>query len=161
MGSSRNCIRDRGPPAFLTVQGKNLLWEGYFSLDSRERKPAVFTEAFFHFLKFRFLRCYLNNVHNIEFQISPDLLVTMVLTCQSTPTTLCINLACKIHWHKGFVLVTKQYMNIALGHHPHYKQPALWRHFSFRSPYFFYRLTVGVEVVYFHFITLTHTHHSR
>jgi hypothetical protein len=30
---------------------------------------------------------------------------------------------------------------------------------SFRSPYLFYLLTVGVEVVYFHLITLTH--HSR
>jgi hypothetical protein len=28
---------------------------------------------------------------------------------------------------------------------------------SFRSPYRFYLLTVGVEVVYFHFITLRHT----
>jgi hypothetical protein len=31
----------------------------------------------------------------------------------------------------------------------------------FLSPDFFYLLTVGVEVVYFHLITLRHTYHSR
>jgi hypothetical protein len=30
-----------------------------------------------------------------------------------------------------------------------------------RSPYRFYLLTVGVEVVYFHLITISYTHHSR
>jgi hypothetical protein len=31
---------------------------------------------------------------------------------------------------------------------------------SFRSPYLFYLFTVGVEVVYFHLITLRHTPQS-
>jgi hypothetical protein len=31
---------------------------------------------------------------------------------------------------------------------------------SFRSPYVFYLLTAGVEVVYFHLITLRHTPQS-
>jgi hypothetical protein len=31
---------------------------------------------------------------------------------------------------------------------------------SFRNPYLFYLLTVGVEVVYFHLITLRHTPQS-
>jgi hypothetical protein len=33
-------------------------------------------------------------------------------------------------------------------------------HFRIRSPYFFYLLTVGVEVVYFHLLTLRHTPQS-
>jgi hypothetical protein len=31
---------------------------------------------------------------------------------------------------------------------------------SFRSPYLFYLLTAGVEVVYFHLVTLRHTPQS-
>jgi hypothetical protein len=37
---------------------------------------------------------------------------------------------------------------------------AVYNFVSFRSPYLFYPLTVGVEVVYFHLITLRHTPQS-
>jgi hypothetical protein len=35
-----------------------------------------------------------------------------------------------------------------------------FRFVSFRSPYLFYQLTVGVEVIYFNLITLRHTPQS-
>jgi hypothetical protein len=36
-----------------------------------------------------------------------------------------------------------------------------WKERNRHSPSLFYLLTAGVEVVYFHLITLRHTHHSR
>jgi hypothetical protein len=39
-----------------------------------------------------------------------------------------------------------------------YESFVSFRFVSFRSPYLFYLLTVGVEVVYFHLITLRYTH---
>jgi hypothetical protein len=40
------------------------------------------------------------------------------------------------------------------------KEVQIFRFVSFRSPSLFYLLTAGVEVVYFHLITLKHTPQS-